>query len=71
MSAEGALLAFWLLFALGLAAAFHELVLRQADAYFSPGYGPGRQTLIWSYLAGSSLGWLTWRRSFARPLELL
>lgn len=65
------MLAFWLLFALGLAAAFHELVLRQADAYFSPGYGPGRQTLIWSYLAGSSLGWLTWRRSFARPLELL
>ncbi|MGE0327408.1 MAG: hypothetical protein AB7K71_25140 [Polyangiaceae bacterium] len=71
LSAESALLGYWLLFALGLAAAFHELVIRQADAYFSPGYGPGRQTLIWSYLAGSSLGWLAWRRSFSRPLELL
>ena len=54
---------FWLLFGLGLAAAFHELVVRQADAYFSPGYGPVRQTLIWAYLAGASLGLLRWRRS--------
>lgn len=62
---------FWLLFGLGLAAAFHELVVRQADAYFSPGYGPGRQTLIWAYLAGASLGLLRWRRSLGRPLHLL
>lgn len=71
VSVESALLVFWLLFALGLAAAFHELVIRQADAYFSPGFGAGRQTLFWSYLAGGSLGFLAWRRSLGRPLELL
>jgi len=66
-----ALLYFWLLLSAGLTASVHELVVRQADAFLSPGLSAHPHTLAWSWLAGVSLALLSARWLSRRPVELL
>ncbi|MBX3184356.1 MAG: hypothetical protein KF915_17135 [Polyangiaceae bacterium] len=56
------LLYYWLLLSTALLATFHELVVRQAELAFSPGFGPHPHTPLWSAAAGVSLALLLNRR---------